>query len=83
MSKTKYTFIVPAHCNVSEYSVESSWDAEDATEIAEDAGKEYYHEHDGWEASWPLDFEIFSEGKSLGVFTVTQEAEPTFSAEAK
>lgn len=51
--------------------------------IIENAAREYFENHDGWEAKWPLDIELFYEGKSLGVFTVEQEQEPVFYAYKK
>ncbi|KER02416.1 hypothetical protein MEG1DRAFT_02870, partial [Photorhabdus temperata subsp. temperata Meg1] len=43
----------------------------------------YYEYNDGRESNWPIDFEIYINGKSLGIFTVSLESEPVFSATKK
>jgi hypothetical protein len=60
--------------------LDSEWDEDCPDYVAEDAGQDNYDNHDGWEDSWPMKFEIFSEGKSLGVYWVNMEAEPRFYA---
>jgi len=57
-----------------------SWEVEF---LARAAAEEYWSDHDGWEASWPLDFEIFIDGKSYGICAVDMEAQPVFSANIK
>ena len=62
------------------YKLSSDFGPEDLEWVAEDAGRDYWNSHDGWECRWPLKFEIFAQGKSLGRFEVGVEVEPTFSA---
>ena len=65
----------------------SSWDSTNKDQcgwIAEDAAQHEFDYCDGWEATWPLTFAIYDEGKQpLGRFLVEQEARPVFTAEAK
>ena len=66
------------------FEMETNWTRYRAHYIAEEAAKQYHQNHDGWEATWPLDFEIFLEnGESLGIYTVEREYEPFFSAMLK
>lgn len=51
--------------------------------LAEKAADDYFDNHDGWESDWPMDVEIFSDGKSLGIFSVDMETVPQFSARKK
>lgn len=48
--------------------------------LAEMCAKDYNDNHEGWGAYWPIDIAVFTEGKSLGVFRVAQEYNPTFTA---
>ena len=65
------------------HDLETTWNDEDLDYMAADAAKDYFENCDGWEASWPIDFEIFIDGDSKGTFTVELEHEPTFSATPK
>ncbi|MBD2801779.1 hypothetical protein ID854_15355 [Xenorhabdus sp. M] len=47
--------------------------------LAEICAKDYYDNHDGWGAYWPIDIMILAGGESLGVYRVTQEYNPTFA----
>lgn len=51
--------------------------------LAQDAGLDYFDNHDRWESSWPMDIEIFVDGESVGTFTVEMESVPRFSARKK
>lgn len=52
------------------------------TSLAMICGRDFFHEHDGWEASWPIPFQLFdSDGMPSGTFSVDMEAEPQFIAE--
>jgi len=53
------------------------WDVEI---LARQAAEGYWSDHDGWESEWPLDFEIYIDGKSYGVCAIEMESRPTFSA---
>lgn len=88
MSKIQYS---TEECGL---GIENAYDLEgcqlserhEACELAylvEKAADDYFDYHDGWESSWPMDIEIFSDGKSLGVFTVEMETVPQFSATKK
>lgn len=68
------------------YAVESIWDCENEVEhtcIAGDAADDYHSEHDGWEASWPIVFELFDAEDAATPFArceVDREYEPAFFA---
>lgn len=49
-------------------------------QMVQDAAEDYWENHDGWEDYWPLNIELFVDGKSVGLFEVVMEMEPTFSA---
>ncbi|MCP1404466.1 hypothetical protein [Achromobacter insolitus] len=51
------------------------WDSESCAE-------DYYHNHDGFEAHWPLTFALFDgiTGPEIGRWEVALEYEPSFSA---
>lgn len=66
------------------YAFKTNFSEDNPEWVAEEAAKDYHSNHDGWEDSWPLDFELFTAaGVSLGVFTVEREAVPSFSATEK
>ena len=48
--------------------------------VAETAAEDYWDNCIGWEATWPLTFELFRDGKSIGRYVVEMEARPEFSA---
>ena len=64
------------------YTVETVYDLDESLEFAaEDAADDYFHNHNGWEAGWPLTFVLaLEEGPELGRFTVEQEPRPEFVA---
>lgn len=63
------------------YDLSSSWGDDDLKYVAEEAAEDYFHEHDGWECNWPLEFLILDiTGKELGLFEVDMEAKPDFHA---
>jgi len=61
---------------------ESVWDEDDGLRrIAEDAAVYDWDSRDGWEATWPREFEIFMiDGRSLGKCNVEMEPLPSFCA---
>ncbi|MDI6637075.1 hypothetical protein [Pantoea dispersa] len=59
------------------------FDSFDLEEIAQEAAEDFYENHDGWEAAWPREIEIFADGLSLGIFEVEREFTPVFSAVIK
>lgn len=46
--------------------------------IAQDAGEDFYNNHDGWEAEWPLELSLYDNGQFLGCFKVELESVPQF-----
>lgn len=57
------------------------WGEEDIDELAESAAEDFWNNHDGFEASWPINFEILTaDGVPLGKRRVEQDVEPVFSA---
>lgn len=53
--------------------------------IAQECAEEYYHDHDGWESSWPQDVFLreTEDGPIVASFSVHMEAEPQFYAYEK
>jgi len=52
--------------------------------VARACANDYFHNHDGWESNWPLEFEIFTaDGKSIGIFEVAIDYDPYFSPTKK
>ncbi len=51
-------------------------------DVAEKAAEDYYHNHDGWEVGWPLEFLIYEtkDGPPVGRFDMEREDVPTFYA---
>jgi len=61
------------------YDFECVFDDDDLDRVAESAAEDYFHNYDGWDYTWPLEFEIFSfTGESLARFSVDLESEPVF-----
>lgn len=52
---------------------------------ARECAQDYWDNHDGWEASWPLTFVLHDGegGPELGRFFVDMEARPSFTAARK
>ena len=82
MSKTTYKYEIENdgeryefdHNGASDWETGRVW-------IAEAAAEDFFHNHDGWEASWPIEFSIFEAGdKFLGTFSVDCKAVPQFLA---
>lgn len=69
------------------YKVGSDWNAystEQLAMVAEDAAKDFYYRHDGWEAEWPCEISVFDlSGNLLGTFIVEQECVPQYNAREK
>ncbi len=51
--------------------------------IAENCADHYYHHCEGWEANWPIVFEVFADGESIGKWRIGLEFEPSFSGGRK
>ena len=60
------------------FEFETNFDKSTLGWIVEEVAEDYNRDHDGWEASWPLTFTLFINGRSLGSFKVDREFEPTF-----
>lgn len=59
--------------------IEQKWAAQQCAE-------DWFHEHDGWEASWPRDFSLYAEesgGEPIATLCVEMEAVPDFMATHK
>lgn len=61
------------------YDLSEAWDQES---LIEQAANDYHSNRDGWEAHWPLTFEIAEteDGPALARFEVELEWDPTFHA---
>lgn len=46
--------------------------------FAQDAAEDYYDNHDGWEASWPLEITVYDGDECVGVFDAEMEMTPMF-----
>ena len=51
--------------------------------MAEDVAENFHNNCDGREHHWPVDFELFREGESIGIFRVNREAVPQFYTEQR
>ena len=89
MSKTKYSYKYsrPEQDETVENATEfkSGWpndgDEFHAQWIAEDAAQDDWDCRDGWEASWPQVFDIYTDsGVLIGRFSVERDYAPSFSA---
>ena len=76
----KYTYTA-GEGNQYHIDLDTIWDDDDPEGIAEDAARDYYNNHDGWESSWPREIEVFSGFRSLGRFLVHLEHMPYFNAD--
>jgi hypothetical protein len=66
------------------FELKTKWSEKYLRWVAQDAAENYWNNHDGWEASWPLEFVILGdELEELGRFTVDMEAVPQFYAYTK
>ncbi|KER01074.1 hypothetical protein LGZ99_23840 [Photorhabdus temperata] len=80
----KYEYIISGDKYPNDaYEFESWWHEYYKSYIAEDAAEHYFDYYGGWELNWPIDFEIYINGKILGIFTVSLEMEPSFSTTKK
>jgi hypothetical protein len=64
--------------------IESVWDDESTEYIAEECAEDFYENQDGWEASWPINFYLFEDGKDdyFAVVEVHLDFTPTFTGVA-
>jgi hypothetical protein len=46
--------------------------------VVDDLATDFHSNHDGWEASWPLEIRIYRDGQEVARFEVEREYEPTF-----
>ena len=81
----KYKYYIPAYDELSEdaTSFESEFVAKDELHIKWIAEKaaESFHDHGGFESSWPIDFVLLDmDNNEIGRFNVEREFEPTFIA---
>ncbi len=84
MGNYQYKYIVEDFCETPDdvKTFSSNWDISvNPDYVAEDAAQDLFESHDGWEATWPLVFVLFSvTGYKLGRFSVELEHQPAFSA---
>jgi hypothetical protein len=55
------------------------WDR-DWSMIVDELADDFHSNHDGWEASWPLQIRIYERGQEVARFEVEREYEPSFIA---
>ncbi|WP_065091477.1 hypothetical protein [Rhizobium leucaenae] len=48
--------------------------------LAEEAGKDFFDNHDGWEWKWPAKVTVYNGDVALGTFSVELEHVASFSA---
>lgn len=84
MSKEKkYYYSVYEKGSEAEYRFEynSIWSKDRLDFIAEEIADDYFSNHDGWEASWPLNIYIWDDKHEyIGACSVEMEAQPAFYA---
>ena len=71
-------------CEDSYYQLITNWDIDaDPDYIAQDAADDFFSNHDGWEASWPLIITLHTikGGLEKSRMIVDMEAVPTFTAQ--
>lgn len=79
-----YRYRIPEQCEESTYLMFSDWKEDDLGWIAEDAAVDWFNNHDGYESSWPLEFQILRmDGTEIGRFIVDMQPVPAFSATPK
>jgi|GEM_PF-1630723 len=63
------------------YSLRTSVNS-DPSDCAVEAAEDYHHNHDGWEANWPLEITLYSteDGPAVHLFEVERETVPEFYA---
>lgn len=83
-------YCVPESCTESRYklSLNSTFPLvmHDIGMVCDECAEDYWDNHDGSEARWPLEFQIFETEESenpIAIFEVDMEAIPTFSSNAK
>lgn len=47
--------------------------------VFEDAGEDFYNNHDGWECKWPMRFDVYHNDKWLGAKEVHIDMVPSFT----
>ena len=82
--RTTIWYRVPENCERSYYKVEleGKYNQTNCKRLAEEAGLDYWYNHNGWEDTWPLIISIheIAEGPELGRYDVEMEGVPTFYA---
>lgn len=48
--------------------------------VATDLAEDFFHNHDGWESHWPLEFRLYEDDIEVARFSIDQDAEPVFYA---
>jgi hypothetical protein len=78
--KYDYTYTAHDYEDAQEFELRTIWEPDQVEEVAEEAAEDYFHNHDGWESSWPRPITIFRDGKKLRTVSVDMEAVPKFFA---
>lgn len=63
------------------YELECSFTQDAWRYILREVAKDYHDEHDGWEATWPIDFELFTPEKIYLHRPATSHKDSVFSAQ--
>lgn len=76
-------YSVPEHDAETRHRIsETTWNFDDPDCLAEECAEDYHHEHDGWEATWPLTFILYEtkDGPERARMSVDCETVPSFTA---
>jgi hypothetical protein len=76
-------YSVPEHDAETRYRIaETTWNFDDPDYLAEECAENYHHEHDGWEADWPLTFVLYEtkDGPERARMSVDCKPVPWFTA---
>ena len=46
--------------------------------MAQHCADDHYNNHDGWEATWPMEFRLYKDGTEVAKVLVNMEMEPQF-----
>jgi hypothetical protein len=81
--KPKYTYMYD-ECGY-HTTFDTTWDSRYLEYIAEDAAEHFFYTCEGWDATWPITFEIFKNEalgvhESIGKVEVDLEYTPAFMA---
>jgi hypothetical protein len=76
-----YSYEVDDGCECYEFESNGTVDWETGKAwVAEEAAKDFFYNHDGWEMKWPIDFTLYDGEELLGKYEVDMEQVPQFCA---